>query len=135
MNLDDPFPLELVSSQVRAAILGEFQGRRPSIREMMQIPDKHWLATPGIGSTALKAIRSVADDQPQRSAASFPVGMTDAELLERLEDLQNELQGISTMLQSRPSCRSIPQASGRAEGGVHSYHPAPRKVIHVVTGD
>jgi len=102
MNLDDPFPLELVSSRVRAAVLSEFQGRCPSIREMTQIPDKDWLATPGIGLRALEAIRSVADDRPSSSAGSYPTEMVDdAELLERLEGLQNELQGIRTVLKSR----------------------------------
>ncbi|MBL0408544.1 hypothetical protein JKG68_32295 [Microvirga aerilata] len=99
MKLDDPFPLEAVSSRVRAAVLYEFQGRCPSIREMTRIPDKQWLATPGIGRTALGEIRSVADDRPSSPAASAQV--TDAELLERLEFLQKELQGIYTMLKGR----------------------------------
>ncbi len=99
MKLDDPFPLESVSSRVRAAVLYEFQGRCPSIREMTQIPDKHWLATPGIGRTALGEIRSVADDR--RSSLSSSSQVTDAELLERLEFLQKELQGIYTIIKDR----------------------------------
>ena len=64
MSLDDPFPLELVSSRVRSAVLREFQGRCPSIREMAQISDKQLLATPGIGATALGDIRSVVNERP-----------------------------------------------------------------------
>jgi hypothetical protein len=101
MNLDDPFPLEAVSSRVRAAVLCEFEGRCPSIREMTHIPDKHWLATPGISRTALGEIRSVADDQRSSPSVSSSAQMTDAELLECLEFLQKELQGIYTMIKDR----------------------------------
>ena len=101
MNLDDPFPLELVSARVRTAVLREFQGRCPSIREMMRISDKHWLATPGIGETALEDIRSVIDDGSSRKGSSSPTTMSDAELLKRLVGIQNELQQIRTMLKGR----------------------------------
>ena len=101
MNLDDPFPLELVSSRVRAAVLHEFQGRCPSIREMMRISNKQWLATPGIGETALGDIRSVVDDRSSREESSSSTAMSDAELLKRLEGIQNELQQIRTMLKGR----------------------------------
>ncbi len=101
MSLDNPFPLEQVSSRVRNVILREFQGRCPSIREISHIPDKHWLATPGVGSTFLENIRSVADDRPSSPAASFSTQMTDGELLERLESLQKELQSIYTMIKGR----------------------------------
>jgi hypothetical protein len=96
MNLDNPFPLELVSSRVRANILHEFGGRCPSIREMTQISNKQWLATPGIGLASLSEIRSVANNQ-----FSDPVNSTemdDAELLERLEALEKEYQELCTML-------------------------------------
>ena len=101
MSLDNPFPLEQVSSRVRNVILREFHGRCPSIREISHIPDKHWLATPGVGSTFLENIRSVADDRRSSPAASSPTKVTDAELLERLEFLQKELQGIYTMIKDR----------------------------------
>ena len=101
MKLDDPFPLELVSPRVRATILREFQGRCPSVREMTQISDRRWLATPGIGSTFLKNIRSVTDDQQRRIATHSSNEMTYAELLERLESLQRELKSIRAMLRDR----------------------------------
>ena len=101
MNLDDPFPLELVSPRVRNTILREFQGRCPSIREVTHIPDKHWLATPGIGSTYLENIRSVTVDQSRRTAAHSSIEMADAELLERLEFIQRELDSIVRMLKCR----------------------------------
>src|SRR5215203_4210169 len=98
MNLDDLFPLELVSPRVKNTILREFQGRCPSIREMTQISDKQWLATPGIGSTCLKNIRSVTADRQREAASHSSVEMADDELLERLEFLQQELQEIRAAL-------------------------------------
>jgi len=98
MNLDDPFPLGLVSSRVRTAVLREFKGRCPSIREMMRISDKNWLATPGIGETALEDIRSVVDDRSPREGSSSSTAMSDAELLKRLEGIQHELRQIRMML-------------------------------------
>ena len=101
MYLDDPFPIGTVSSRTRAAILHEFKGRCPSIREMTQISDKRLLATPGIGLSALEAIRSIAEERPSETAPPSSAGMSDAELLGRLEKLQKELQGIRTMLKGR----------------------------------
>jgi hypothetical protein len=101
MYLDDPFPIDAVSSRTRAAILREFQGRCPTIREMTQISDKQWLATPGIGTTCLESIRSVTADHPRRTAAHSSIEMADAELLERLEFLQRELDSIVRMLKGR----------------------------------
>jgi hypothetical protein len=102
MNLDDPFPIELVSPRVKNTILREFQGRCPSIREMTQISDKQWLATPGIGSTCLENIRSVTNDQQPEAAIHSSIEIADAELLERLEFLQQELQEIRAALRYRP---------------------------------
>src|SRR5215218_2923608 len=101
MNLDDLFPLELVSPRVKNTILREFQGRCPSIREMTQISDKQWLATPGIGSTCLENIRSVTNDQQPEAAIHSSIEIADAELLERLEFLQRELDSIGRMLRGR----------------------------------
>jgi hypothetical protein len=101
MNLDDPFPLELVSSRVRTAILREFQGRRPSIREMTRISDKHWLATPGVGEAALEDIRGVVDERVSREESSSSTAMSNAELFKRLAAVDKELQQIRTLLKSR----------------------------------
>jgi hypothetical protein len=101
MNLDDPFPLELVSSRVRTAVLHEFQGRCPSIREMMRISDKNWLATPGIGEAALEDIRSVVDARSSSEESSSSTAMSDAELLKRFANVQNELKQIRTIIRDR----------------------------------
>ncbi len=101
MNLDDPFPLELVSPRVRTAILREFQDRHPSIREMTRISNKDWLATPGIGETALEDIRSVVDDRLSREESSSSTVMSDAELLKCFANVQNELKQIRTIIRDR----------------------------------
>ncbi len=99
MHLDEPFPLEAIPSRVRHALLGEFKGRCPSVREVDQIPDKHWLRAPGIGPTALQAIRSITNAGSQQEGsqvASHP--LSDAELLRRLEQLQEDLRWLQAQL-------------------------------------
>ena len=121
MSLDDAFPIGAVSSRTRAAILREFQGRCPSVREIAQISDKHWLATPGIGSTALGAIRSVTDGPPSSTEASPPSVMTDAELLERLEFIQEELRCIYRALKARRDQTLSSGSRFQRQTGTSSY--------------
>jgi hypothetical protein len=110
MHLDEPFPLQAVSSRLRNAILQEFKGRCPSLREVTDIPDRHWLSTPAIGTTHLAMIRSVTDEQPQPTARPSLTQLSDAELLDRLEWLQEELRWLHDQLRaslSKPA-RRIP---------------------------
>jgi hypothetical protein len=102
MHLDEPFPLEAVPSQVRHAVLREFKGRCPSLREIDQIPDKHWLATPGIGPTYLATIRSVTNVvRGQEVSHATAHSLSDAELLRRLEGLQGDLYWLEGQLKAR----------------------------------
>jgi hypothetical protein len=96
MPLDEPFPLVAVPSWVRHAILNEFKGRCPSIREVAEISDRQWLKTPDIGPAALKMIRSVTDERQRQTAR-----LSDGELLKRLEWLQKELRWLERQLKSR----------------------------------
>lgn len=102
MHLDEPFPLEAVPSRVQHPLLREFKGRCPSLREVDQIPDKHWLATPGIGPASLETIRSIthAGREQTVSHAASP-SLSDAELLRRLERLQTELRSLEAALKAR----------------------------------
>jgi hypothetical protein len=70
MDWNEPFPLSAVPPWVRNTILSEFKGRCPSIREVAEIPDSYWLATPNIGPTCLEQIRSVTDAEPQQTGNS-----------------------------------------------------------------
>ncbi len=96
MPTDEPFPLSAVPSWVRHAMLNEFKGRCPSIREVAEISDRQWLKTPDIGPAALKMIRSVIDEQQRQTAR-----LSDGELLKRLEWLQKELRWLERQLKSR----------------------------------
>jgi hypothetical protein len=58
-SLDDPFPIEIFSPKVRDAILAEFGGRCPTVRDVISIPDAEWLKVPGIGPATLAELRQV----------------------------------------------------------------------------
>jgi hypothetical protein len=102
MPFDEPFPLEVVPWRVRYALLLEFKGRCPSLREVDQIPDKHWLTMPGMGPSSLEMVRSIIKarvPQPRSHAASYT--LSDAELLRRLEQLQEDLRWLEAQLKAR----------------------------------
>ncbi len=101
MRLDEPFPLQAFPSPVRLAILQAFKGRCPSIREVSEIPDSQWLSTPAIGPAFLEKIRSITDAQP--TARPSLARLSDAELLDRVEWLQEELRWLHDQLQARLS--------------------------------
>ncbi len=119
MQLDEPFPLEIVPSRVRHAMLDEFKGRRPTMREVAQIPDAYWLATPAIGRKVLQTIRAVVQaPRPQTDAPALP-RLTDAELLDRLDSLRRELLWMQDLARAgapEPS-RSRNRFQGRARKG------------------
>ena len=94
MDWDEPFPLNAVPPRVRNTILNEFKGRCPSIREVAEIPDSYWLATPNIGPTFLEQIRSVTDAPPEQTVSPPCPRLTNGELLDRLERLQDELRWL-----------------------------------------
>jgi hypothetical protein len=100
MQQDEFFPLNAVPPQVRRALLREFQGRWPTAQEVSQISDRHWLATPDIGPSTLEKIHSILCPQP-RQGDSAPPQLTDAELLNRLEFIQEELKRIQCTLEAR----------------------------------
>ena len=110
MPLDEPFPLAAVPSPVRLAILKEFKGRCPSVREVTEISDERWLKTPGVGPVVLKIIRSVTNEQQ-----SQPARLSDAELLKRLEWLQEELRWLEGQLKSRLFKTATQHETGHAE--------------------
>jgi hypothetical protein len=120
MSLDDAFPIDAVSPRTRAAILHEFHGRCPSIREIAKISDKQWLATPRIGSTALVAIRSVTDAPPSTVEPSPSSGITDGELLDRLEFIQEELRCIHSALKARSEQKLSSGARVQRQAGTSS---------------
>jgi hypothetical protein len=101
MDWDEPFPLTAVPPRVRNTILNEFKGRCPSIREVAEIPDSDWLATPNIGPAFLEQIRSVTDAPPEQRASPSCSRLTDGELLGHLERLQDELRWLQEQMETR----------------------------------
>ena len=101
MDWNEPFPLNAIPPRVRNTILNEFKGRCPSIREVAEIPDSYWLATPNIGPTFLEQIRRVTDAEPEQTSNSSRPRLTDAALLVRLEHLQDELRWLRDQMEAR----------------------------------
>ena len=101
MGLDDPFPIEKCSGRVRGAILTEFHGRCPTIREVASISDAQWLTVPNIGPTTLEELRSMATPVSDGEAASPASGIPDGELLSRLNRLQRELNILVGEIRAR----------------------------------
>jgi hypothetical protein len=101
MGLDDPFPIEKCSGRVRGAILAEFQGRCPTIREVASISDAQWLTVPNIGPTTLEELRSMTHTVPSGEARPNATGMPDGELISRLNRLQRELNIIVGEIRAR----------------------------------
>jgi hypothetical protein len=101
MQQNEPFPLEAVPPRVRRAILSEFHGRWPTVQEVAQISDRRWLATPDIGPSALETIHSILHPQQCQTDTSSRPQLTDAELLDRLEFIQEELLWLEGQLKAR----------------------------------
>ena len=120
MQLDDPFPVEHLPDQLSQAVLEEFQGHRPTIREVACIPDAEWLKCPSIGPARLAQLRSVTKGVSGQVEPSPLARWTDARLLERhrglvaqrnrlrreLERLRNELRTIEVEFLTREIDRS-----------------------------
>jgi hypothetical protein len=112
MGLDDPFPIEKCSGRVRGAILAEFHGRCPTIREVASISDAQWLTVPNIGRTTLDELRSMTLDVPNGQERQPASGMADNELLSRLTRLQRELNLVVSEIRSRIA---VPSRKGHLE--------------------
>jgi hypothetical protein len=133
MYLDEPFPLEAVPSRVKHPLLREFKGRCPSVREVGQIPDKHWLATPGIGPASLEAIRSITHAGRVRSVSrAVPPSLSDAVLLRRLEGLQEELRWLEAELKARMSIS--PRGTSSRQRRNHATRDDIDHLGHLVNG-
>jgi hypothetical protein len=102
MPSDEPFPLEAVTPRVGHVLLREFKGRCPSVRKVEQIPDKDWLTAPGMGPASLQMIRSIANAARQQEVSDIASPrLSDAELLRRLEGLQEDLRWLEAQLKAR----------------------------------
>jgi len=94
MQQSDPFPIEYCSSRLRNTILTEFRGRCPTLQEVLSISSREWLGTPGMGRTLLMELEAIMKDHPAKAKSYRPEGVTEAQLLNRLERLQRELKCV-----------------------------------------
>ncbi|MXQ10804.1 hypothetical protein [Microvirga makkahensis] len=101
MGLDDPFPIEKCSGRVRGAVLAEFHGRCPTIREVASISDAQWLTVPNIGPTTLEEIRRYINQTPTEQRLQNLSVMEDGEILSRLNRVQRELNLIASAIKTR----------------------------------
>jgi hypothetical protein len=100
MQQDEPFPRDAIPLRVRRAIIREFQGRRPTVQEVAQVSDRHWLATPDIGPAALETIHEMLRTRQGQGDTNSP-RLTDAELLVRLDSVQEQFRRIHRTLEAR----------------------------------
>jgi len=123
MDWDEPFPLNAVPPRVRKTILSEFKARCPSIREVAETPDSYWLATPNIGPTILEQIRRVTGAALEQTASPSRPRLTDAELLDRLERLQDELRWLQDRMEAK-LLKTARRRPNRQEASQHAGHDA-----------
>ena len=100
MRLDDPFPLDELSPRVRQAILTEFGGRCPSIREVASIPDTLWLKLPGMGPKVVARMRSLTRGARRKARLPSLAGMTDSELQAKYNRLINRKNAIDDQIRA-----------------------------------
>ena len=105
MQLDQPFPLEALAPRVRRVILDEFQGHRPTVHEIAQISDRHWLATPGVGPGTLEAMRRITHPPRQPDDPGSP-RLSDAALLDRPGSLRTSGGSRALTIRMRRTART-----------------------------
>jgi hypothetical protein len=121
MDPEQLFPIDQCDGRLKHAILSEFGGRCPTVREVDNIPDSLWLSVPGVGPTNLSKIRHISTGRPgqilphgaNRRLATLPT----VELLSRLTSLQAEINSVADEIWMRiiPPEQSHRGAAGSAE--------------------
>jgi hypothetical protein len=115
LRLDAPFPLEELPPRVRRAILAEFGGHHPSIREVARVPDTHWLTLPGMGPRFVAWMRSLTRGARRKARLPSLAGMTDAELQAMSDRLENERKAIDDQLKAVRAELLLRSEAGRAD--------------------
>jgi hypothetical protein len=94
MQLDVPFPVESCSRRLRAAILAEFRGRCPTIRQVVNVPDRRWLSTPGLGSISFRELQHLMQGLLSKDGERPLARLSDAELLAKRDQLWCQLGSL-----------------------------------------
>jgi hypothetical protein len=117
MDPDQLFPIDLCDGRLKHAVLSEFGGRCPTIREVDNIPDSLWLAVPGVGPTNLSKIRHISAGRPGQilpgGANRRWVTLPTHELLSRLTSLQAEINSVADEIWMRITPPEQPHGNDR----------------------
>ncbi len=86
----------------------EFQGRQPTVLDITQVPDTHWLALPGIGPMMLARLRSITDGISVGIPPRPLVKTSIAQLSERYHQVKARRDRLHTKLKkSRDELQAI----------------------------
>ena len=96
-----PFPIDRCSKRVANALLREFEGRVPSVAEVLAYGDDDWLGTPGVGRKALDEINVIKTTLDPALATTFRPKMSDAELVLHLNSLVHDMEAIIGKISQR----------------------------------
>lgn len=87
----DPFPIERCSRRLKSVLLTEFQGRCPTLQEILSIPHRKWLTLPGMGHALAMELNTILQGQNAGPEGDTPKLSTDAEFLSGIERLRGDL--------------------------------------------
>ena len=100
MRERDLFPVERLPPRVKNAILTEFQGRCPTVLEVANTPDSHWLTVPNMGPSSLAQLRSVTRGVRRQAGIPTLSELSDVELLTKARSLERTRSEISGTLKA-----------------------------------
>ena|SRR6478609_384484 len=99
---DMPFPIDRCSKRVATALLREFDGRVPTVAEVLAYRDNDWLGTPGFGRKALDEIKEIKTTlEPTPPPITFRPKLSDAELVLHLNTLVQDMEAIIGKISQR----------------------------------
>jgi hypothetical protein len=106
----DLFPIERCSSRLKTAVLDEFQGRCPTLQEIISISQRRWLTVPGIGYTLLTELDSIIQSCGVGTEEDTQKLSDDTEFLARLERMKRDLIRLKPDIELLMSKRSLDQS-------------------------
>ena len=100
MRESDLFPIQMLPSRIKDAVLAEFHGRCPTVLEVATTPDSHWLTVPNMGRSSLAQLRSATRGVRRKVGIPTLSGLSDAELLAQAQYTERQLRELSSALKS-----------------------------------
>lgn len=125
---DMPFPIERCSKRVANALLREFEGRIPTVEEVLAYRDNDWLGTPGFGRKALEEINEIKSSLQPAPAAILRAKISDAELVLHLHGLVQDMEAIIGKISQRNGVTSVNQQNGQTSIAPPQDHVADNQL-------